>query len=193
MVSKNGETMIRHDFVAVREDSLLLIIDFQTAMLKAIVGWEELAERAKQLIQAAQLLDVPILLTEQYKKGLGGTHPEVFTAIASPTVFSKEHFSSCLEPEFLPTVHSYHKSKIVVTGTETHVCVLQTCLDLLQAGFEVHLVADGVASRWKGNRDIAISQLRQAGAVISSAEIVIFEWAKRANTDEFRKVLPIVK
>ncbi|MFW5971222.1 MAG: isochorismatase family protein [Desulfovermiculus sp.] len=185
--------MIRHDYVAVRESSLLLIIDFQTAMLKAIGGWEEVAAGTKQLIRAAGVLEIPIVLTEQYKKGLGGTHPEILETISSPKVFSKEHFSVCLEPDFLPAVQSYDKSKIVVTGTETHVCVLQTCLDLIQAGFQVHLASDAVASRKKENRDIAISLLRQAGAIITSVEIVIFEWAKKANTDEFRKILPIVK
>lgn len=185
--------MSRHEYVAVREDSLLLIIDFQTVMLKAIGGWEEVAAGSKQLIRAARVLDVPILLTEQYKKGLGGTHPEILETISSPKVFSKEHFSACLEPDFLSTLQSYDKSKIVVTGTETHVCVLQTCLDLMQAGFQVHLASDAVASRKKENRDMALSLLRQAGAIITSVEIVIFEWAKQANTDEFRKILPIVK
>jgi hypothetical protein len=185
--------MIRHDYVAVRESSLLLIIDFQTAMLKAIGSWEEVAAGTKQLIRAAGVLEVPILLTEQYKKGLGGTHPEILEIVSSPKVFSKEHFSACLEPDFLPTVQSYAKSKIVVAGTETHVCVLQTCLDLIQAGFQVHLAADAVASRKMENRDKAISLLRQAGAIITSVEIIIFEWIRQANTDEFRKILPIVK
>ncbi|MDZ7760608.1 MAG: isochorismatase family protein [Desulfovermiculus sp.] len=185
--------MNRHRFVATREDSLLLIIDVQTAMLKAIAGGEEIVQHSKQLIQAAAMLMVPILITEQYRKGLGGTHPAVLKHIESPRIFPKEHFSACLEKDFVPTVRSLGKQKIVVAGIETHVCVLQTCLDLLHAGFEVHLAADAAGSRRGENRDLAISQLRQAGAVISSAEIVIFEWAKRANTDEFRKILPIVK
>jgi nicotinamidase-related amidase len=133
------------------------------------------------------------MLTEQYAKGLGGTHPDILNAIGQPRVFAKEHFSACLEPDFVSCVQSFGRQKIVVAGTEAHVCVLQTCLDLIQAGFQVHLTADAVASRLEDNRDMAVSQLRQAGAVITSAEIVIFEWAKRSNTDEFRAVLPIVK
>ncbi|WP_051564336.1 isochorismatase family protein [Desulfovermiculus halophilus] len=184
---------MRHDYVAIQEDSLLLIVDLQTSMLKAISGWDQVAKRTGQLIQAAKLLNIPILLTEQYAKGLGGTHPDIVNAIGHPRVFAKEHFSACLEPDFVPWVQSFGKQKIVVAGTEAHVCVLQTSLDLIQAGFQVHLTADAVASRLKENRDIAVSQLRQAGAVVTSAEIVIFEWAKRSNTDEFRAVLPIVK
>jgi nicotinamidase-related amidase len=185
--------MMRHDFLATREDSLLLIIDLQTAMLKAIKGWDQVAKRTRQLILAAELLDIPVLLTEQYAKGLGGTHPEILDQIRTPRIFAKEHFSACLEKDCVPLVRSFARQKIVVVGTETHVCVLQSCLDLIQAGFQVHLVADAVASRKNENKDIAVAQMRQAGAVITSAEIVIFEWAKRANTDEFRAVLPIVK
>ena len=111
----------------------------------------------------------------------------------SPIVFQKEHFSACLETDFLSTVRSFNRNKIVVAGMETHVCVLQTGLDLIKSGYQVHLVADAVASRVTENRDIATELFREAGAVISSAEIVIFQWARRSNTDDFRKILPIVK
>lgn len=185
--------MERSEYNATREDSLLLIIDIQHAMLKAIDSWETVAAKVKQLIRSANVLDVPILLTEQYKKGLGETLPEVIQDIESPQIFQKEHFSACLEADFIPTVQSFKRKKIVVVGMETHVCVLQTCLDLIKAGFQVHLVADAVASRVNENRDIAINILKQAGAVITSTEIVIFQWARRANTDNFRQILPIVK
>ena len=184
---------MRHEYIAVREDSLLLVIDLQQAMLKVIDKWEMVARRVSQLIRTATIHEIPILLTEQYPQGLGRTHPQVLQDIQSPRVFHKEHFSACLEPGFPPLLESFQRRKVVVAGTEAHVCVLQTCLDLIRRGFQVHLVADGVASRAEQNRDIALSQLRQAGAVITSAEIVIFEWACRANTAEFRKVLPIVK
>ena len=184
---------MRHEYIAVREDSLLLIIDLQQAMLKAVERRENIVRKAGQLIHAANILEVPIPLTEQYPQGLGGTDPQVLTEIKRPRVCEKEHFSACMEPDFLPTLQTYQRGTIVVAGTETHVCVLQTCLDLLRAGFQIHLVADGVASRVDQNRDIAIELLRQAGAVITSTEIVIFEWAKKANTETFRQILPIVK
>lgn len=184
---------MRHDSVASVEESLLLVIDFQAAMLKAIDSWEVAAYKVKQLIRAANVLEVPILLTEQYRKGLGETVPEVLDEIESPTIFHKEHFSACIEKDFLSTVASYDRSKLVLVGIETHVCVLQTGLDLIKAGYQVHLVADAVGSRTLENKQIAIDCFRQAGAVITSAEIVIFQWARRANTDEFRRILPIVK
>ena len=146
-----------------------------------------------QHIRASNALGIPILLTEQYKKGLGKTLPELLQEIDSPQIFQKEYFSACLERNFIPTVQSFNLKKNVVGGMEAHVCVLQTCLDLMKSDFQVHLVADAVASRVDENRDIAIDLLKQAGAVISSTEIVIFQWALRANTDDFRKILPIVK
>jgi nicotinamidase-related amidase len=185
--------MSRHDYVAIREDSLLLIIDVQQAMRKVMDSWETVAGKLRQLVQAADALGVPVLVTEQYKKGLGPTDPALLRAINAPTVVQKEHFSACMEPAFLSAVRSYQRHKIVVAGMETHVCVLQTCLDLIASGFQVHLAADAVASRVDQNRDIAVDLLRQAGAVVSSAEIVIFQWACRANTADFRRILPIVK
>ena len=183
---------MRHEYVATREESLLLLIDFQQGLLKAVDSWEAIARKATQLIRAADALGVPVLVTEQYRKGLGETRADLFREIKSPVVFQKEYFSACLEMDFLPTVHSFHRHKIVAVGLEAHVCVLQTCLDLIKSGFQVHLAADAVASRSSENRDIAIRLLRQAGAVVSSTEIVIFQWACRANTDDFRRILPIV-
>ena len=162
-------------------------------MLKVINSWKKVAGKVNQLIQAANILGIPILLTEQYKKGLGETHPEILREIKTPMLCQKEHFSACMEPEFFSTIHSFRRNKVIVVGMETHVCVLQTCLDLIKAGFQIHLVADAVASREIENRDIAIDLLRQAGALISSAEIIIFQWAYRANTENFRKILPVVK
>jgi nicotinamidase-related amidase len=185
--------MLRSEYVALRGESVLLIIDIQQAMLKVIAGWEQVADKVRQLIEAANTLTVPILLTEQYRKGLGQTLPQLLHEIDAPKVLPKEHFSACLEPDFLPVIASMNRGKIIVVGMETHVCVLQTCLDLLKSGYQVHLVTDAVASRTEANRQVAIDMLRQAGAVITSTEIVIFQWACRANTNEFRKILPIIK
>ncbi len=185
--------MRRHAYVAAREASLLLIIDVQAAMRKVMGSWEATVARVRQLGRAANALGVPVLVTEQYKKGLGPTDPELLQGLQISRVFQKEHFSACLEPTFLPEVQAFRRNRIVVAGMETHVCVLQTALDLIQSGFQVHLAADAVASRADQNREIAIDLLRQAGAVVSSAEIVIFQWARRANTAEFRRILPIVK
>ena len=184
---------MRHPFVAEREKSMLLIVDVQQAMLKAIDTWESTLRRVKQLIQAAELLDIPILVTEHYKKGLGETVPEVKNEVRQATFFQKEYFSACLEDDFLDRVRKLGRPKIAIVGMETHVCVLQTGMDLIQAGYQLHVVKNALASRYEEDWKGAVKLFRDAGAVITTAEIVIFQWACRSNTDEFRKILPIVK
>lgn len=184
---------MRHEFVAEREDSLLLVVDMQEAMLKVVDRWKETAGRIRQLIEAARILNIPILVTEQYKKGLGATIAEVSGLLKEEEFFQKEHFSACLEDDFLETVRKTNRSQIVITGMETHVCVLQTGLDLIRHGYQLHLVRDAAASRSKEDWKTAVDLFRDAGAVISSTEIVIFQWVRRSNTKEFRDILPIVK
>jgi len=184
---------MRHPFIAERENSLLLLIDIQKAMLKVIDSWKEIVGRTVQLIRSATLLEIPILVTEHYRKGLGETIPEVSGELQKVVFFQKEFFSSCLEEDFLQTVSRFNRPKIVVAGMETHVCVLQTGLDLIQAGYRVQVVKDAVGSRNKEDWKTAIEIFRDAGAVITTAEAVIFQWAYRSNTDDFRKILPIVK
>ncbi|MBN2568111.1 MAG: isochorismatase family protein [Deltaproteobacteria bacterium] len=184
---------MRHKFIAEREDSLLLIVDVQQVMLKVIDVWKEIADRIDQLIRAANLLGVPILVTEHYKKGLGETIPDISGKLKDATIFQKEYFSACMEDSFLDTVRKFGRRKIIVTGMETHVCVLQTSLDLAASGFQLQVVKNAVASRRKQDWVTALDIFREAGAVITTAETVIFQWACRSNTDEFRKILPIVK
>ncbi len=184
---------MRHPFVAHAQLSLLLIIDIQQAMLKVITEWEAVTRRVNQLGAAAGILDIPIMVTEQYKKGLGDTIPDVSGGLDQPTVFQKEHFSACLEEHFLETLGRFDRPQIVLAGMETHVCVLQTGLDLLNAGYRVHVVRNAVASRFSEDRQAALELFRDAGAVITTAETVIFQWACRSNTDLFRQLLPVVK
>ena len=184
---------MRHPFVADRKDSLLLIIDIQQAMLKVINVCEENVRRTKQLIDSANILGVPVLVTEHYKKGLGETIPEVKKELGDVNYFQKEYFSACLETDFIDAVRNFGRRQIVVAGMETHVCVLQTVLDLIAHGYQVHIVKNAVASRYREDWEAAIEIFRDAGAVITTAEIVIFQWICRSNTEDFRKVLPIVK
>lgn len=184
---------MRHPFVALRESSLLLVIDLQAAMLKVMDDWQETARRVNQLTRAADALGVPVVVTEHYRKGLGETIPEVAGVMTDATVLHKDHFSACMETEFLGAIRSFGRRQIIVTGMEAHVCVLQTGLDLIQNGYQVQLVVDAVSSRAEFDRDVGVGLFRQAGAVITCTEAVIFQWAFRAGTEEFRKILPIVK
>lgn len=189
-----GENRLnRHPSIARREDSLVLVIDIQQAMLKIIEDWETICRKVSQLTRAADILNIPVVLTEQYPKGLGNTIPQVLQAIRSPKVYQKEHFSACQEDPFLEVLRSFGRSRIILVGMEAHVCVLQTALDLILSGFEVQVVFDAVSSRTAFNRDVGIELMRQAGVVITSTEIVLFGWIHRSNTDEFRQVHPILK
>ncbi len=183
----------QHEFIAEDGRSLLLIVDIQQAMLKAIDGWQGVTHRVNQLSRAAAVVGVPVVITEHYKKGLGETIEEVTRHTVNPAVVEKIHFSACLEPEFLETIASYGRKQIILTGMESHVCVLQTGLNLIHAGYQVQLVADAVGSRSESDRETAVGLFRQAGAVITCTETVIFQWARRAGTERFRELLQIVK
>lgn len=176
-----------------KTQSLLLVIDIQQKLAPAMPRYEQVTQIAKQLIEAAVLFEVPTLVTEQYKQGLGETNKELKSQLVDAQYFDKTHFSAYKETGFKELATRYNKPHIIVVGMEAHVCVLQTCLDLLAVGYNVFIIADGVCSRQDHHRDIAIAQLQEAGAIISNAESVIFQWAEVAATEQFKKMLKIVK
>ncbi|WP_283709119.1 isochorismatase family protein [Pseudoalteromonas prydzensis] len=182
-----------HSFNAHAAQSLLLVIDIQDKLQPAMQRYEQVKQITLQLAKVADLLAVPTLITQQYKQGLGETDLQLQQQFNQASYFDKTHFSACKEPGFLQQVARFERRQIIVVGMEAHVCVLQTCLDLLANDYQVFLIADGVSSRNDLHRDLAIAQLRQAGAVISCAESVIFQWAEVANTSLFKKVLELVK
>ena len=182
-----------HSFNAQTMQSLLLVVDIQDKLSPAMPRYEQVKQVTVQLVKAAQLLHIPILVTEQYKQGLGETDQQLKAQIGQAEFFDKTHFSACKEDGFLELIASYKRPQIIVVGMEAHVCVLQTCLDLLAQGYQVFLVMDAVSSRNDLHRDLAIAQLRQAGAVISCAESVIFQWTEVAATPVFKEILKIVK
>ncbi|GAB0109109.1 isochorismatase family protein [Pseudoalteromonas distincta] len=174
-------------------NSLFLIIDLQSKLAPSICNFSNILNCTLKLSQASCVHDIPVLITEQYKEGLGKTLLQIKSEVPQANYFDKTYFSACGEPSFLELVKQYKRHQIVVVGTEAHVCVLLTCLDLLRNGFEVTVIADGIGSRNQLHVQIAIEQLRQAGATISCAETVIFQWTERAATADFKKILPIIK
>lgn len=187
------EQNMKKVFSPASNQSLLLVIDIQQKLAPAMTRYEQVKAVAKQLGQAAVLFDVPSLVTEQYKQGLGETDELLKSQLVDAQYFDKTHFSAYKEPGFKELIACYKKPHIIVVGMEAHVCVLQTCLDLLAQDYNVFIIADGVCSRQDSHRDIAIAQLKEAGAIISNAESVIFQWAEVAATEQFKKVLKIVK
>ncbi len=136
---------------------------------------------------------MPIFVTEQYRKGLGPTVPEVAAVIPDFAPLEKLAFSACGADGFVPALESKQVSDAVLCGIEAHVCVTQTCLSLLEKGFRVFVVADAISSRAAENYRYGVERMRAAGAVIVSTEMVLFELLGHAGTAEFKQVLPLVK
>ena len=171
----------------------LVVVDVQERLLPAIFEQQRVVQNTVRLIQGAAILQVPIFATEQYRKGLGATAPEVAAAIPAFAPIEKVAFSACGATGFIPALESKQVSQAVLCGIEAHVCVTQTCLDLLEKGFSVFVAADAVSSRTPENYRVGLDRMRAAGAVIVSTEMVLFELLERAGTDEFKQILGLVK
>lgn len=176
-----------------RQQSLLLIVDVQERLAPAIHDGAAAIANNRRLLAATERLGVPALVSEQYVRGLGPTVPELLPLPAGAERFDKTHFSCAREPGFLERLQRSGRRQILVTGMETHVCVLQTVLGLLDAGYAVFLIEDAAASRTPENRAAAIARASAAGAHIVTTEMVLFEWLERAGTDDFRALLPLIK
>lgn len=168
--------------------SMLLLVDFQTRLMPAIHDGARLVANAVRLCEAARLLSVPILRTEQYPKGLGGT---VSPLDQQGQVIEKLSFGACDEPDFVAATAGH--PALVVTGCESHVCVLQTVLGLLARGQRVHVVQDAVGSRSAESKEVAMARMRAHGADIVTTEMVVFEWLRRADHPAFRTASALIK
>lgn len=169
--------------------STLLIIDFQLKLMPAIDDAPASIANAQRLIEAAKILGVPRLYTEQNAKGLG---PTVQDLAAEPAlIVHKMSFGACREPEFLPRLPEAHA--IVVTGWEAHICVLQTVLGLIEAGRQVFVVGDAVGSRRPESKETALRRMECHGADVVTTEMVVFEWLKSAKHPRFRDVAALIK
>lgn len=167
--------------------SALLIVDLQQRLLPAIADGERVLANCLWLIRVAQRLQVPVVASEQYPKGLGPSVLPLRKLLPPEAFVEKTHFS-CVREGCLQPLAAYPREQWVVAGTEAHVCVLQTVLDLRAAGKQVFAVADAVGSRDPANRALAIERMRQHGVEIMSREMVAFEWLTRAGTEQFREI-----
>ena len=165
--------------------STLLVIDIQERLCPALPEAQALVEHSAWLVQVAQRLAVPVLVTEQYPKGLGSTVAALQEHLQGAAVVEKLSFSAAAD-DALFAQPGGERQQFVVCGAETHVCVLQTVFDLLARGRQVFVVEEAVASRTSANKALALARMRQAGAMIVSREMVAFEWLQRAGTEQFR-------
>jgi nicotinamidase-related amidase len=167
----------------------LLVVDIQEAFRDVIPDAAKIVARAKILARAATLLEMPIIVTEQYPKGLGSTVPELSDSLAGAVVFEKTTFSAARAEGFSLA----GRDQVIVCGTETHICVAQSVLDLLAADAEVWLACDALGSRSTDDRALAIDRLSLAGAVPSSVESICFELMKDAKNPHFKEIQGLIK
>lgn len=173
--------------------SCLLMIDVQERLLAAMREPESMLANCEVLLRAASLMAVPVLVTEQYPAGLGPTVSRLNGLAGGARRLEKVHFSCFAEPGPRTAIEDCGRSQMVLAGMEAHVCVAQTALDLALAGYDVFVVGDATISRTAANRDAALMRLRDAGIAIVTAEMVLFEWLGRADSESFRALVPLIK
>ena len=184
---------MKHPSLLDRSRAALAVIDMQEAFAKIIPDFDEIVERVGLMVQAAKLLGVPIIVTEQYPKGLGRTAPAIAEHLPEGySPIEKLSFSACGAREFDMRLRERHIEQVMLCGIEAHICVSQTAHDLLQNGYQAHLLSDAVSTRLAMNRELAINKMAKAGAIIPSIEMALFELCP-AGTPEFKQMQALVK
>jgi len=170
------------------ETSCLLVVDFQERLMPVIHDADRIVTNGAWLIQIAQRLEVPVLASEQYPKGLGHTVAAIRELLPAEAFMEKLHFSCAADRDCMRRIDALDREQIVVIGAEAHVCVLQTALGLRATGKEVYLVADAVSSRSPRDVELALERMRAEGVRVVSREMVAFEWLHQAATEQFRAI-----
>ncbi|MDI1229526.1 MAG: isochorismatase family protein [Methylobacter sp.] len=178
------------------ENSLLIVVDLQTKLSVAMPEAEAelMTANARSLVEAAGLLSIPVLLTEQYPQGLGSTDTSITDLLSEDTlIFDKTGFSCCAADGFTDTVANTDRKQVILIGQEAHVCVLQTALELLHLGYQVHVVEDAICSRKAEHKFYALQRMQQQNATITNYESVLFEWVKDSTRPEFKKISGLLR
>jgi nicotinamidase-related amidase len=176
------------------DNTALLVVDVQGKLAQLMYQKDNLFANLEKIIKGAQVLEIPIIWTEQVPEKLGQTTPAIAELLVkSAEPISKASFSCCGIEPFMTELQALQRRQILITGIETHICVYQTAIDLLDMGFEVQIVADAVSSRTAENRQIGLERLNETGATITSTEMTLFELLRIAEGDKFRQITKIVK
>jgi len=175
------------------QNACLVVVDVQGKLAQLMVDKESLFKNIRILIQAAKILDIPILWCQQVPESLGPTVPEIAELLAGEEPIDKACFSCCGEERFTAELNALGKEQVLLCGIEAHICVYQTAMDLMEGGLDVTVVADAVSSRTEQNRETALDRLSAEGANISSTEMTLFELLKTARHPQFREIARLVK
>lgn len=176
-----------------REDTLLVVIDFQEKLMPAMYGKEEIEDRTVRLIKGTEALGIPKIVTQQYTKGIGETIPSVAKALREFSPIDKTSFSCLGSEEFSKQIESAGRKNIVICGIEAHICVLQTAIQLMEEGYNVYIAVDCISSRNINDKLWAAERLERAGAVVTTYEAILYEILGDAKEEGFKAVSAIVK
>ena len=174
-------------------EAVLVIVDVQERLAAVMERREQVEAAIGVLIRAARLHDIPIVVTQQYTRGLGPTVEAITSKLDDVEPVEKIFFSCCGEEPFMRTLDALGRRKVILTGMEAHICVLQTALDLIDGDYTIHLPWDAVCSRADGNRDVAMRFLERAGAIVTSSETAVFQILEKAGTPEFKEISSLLK
>lgn len=185
---------MRHQNTLDLAATTLVIIDMQEAFRSTISDFAETAARIAVVAHAAQLLNVPVIVTEQYPRGLGHTAVEIKAVLPDTLeVIEKTAFSSCGANEFTTRLKNNGARQVLVCGIEAHICVNQTTHDLLAQGFQVHMLTDCISARAAENKQIGLAKMQQSGAIPSSVEMAVFELMRDARHEKFKAIQKLIK
>lgn len=177
-----------------KNDTVFVCIDIQEKFMSVIHDIDQVISNTNVLLTAARILDVPVVLTEQYPQGLGKTSQRIHLSPEERSnVIEKMSFSCLASDEFASRIKKLNRDALVLFGIETHVCLLQTALRGVKEGYEVHVIADATSSRTLQNKSLALDRMRHAGVFVASTEMVLFQLLTVAGTAEFRKISKLIK
>ncbi len=176
-----------------KENTLAVIIDMQEKLFSHMNNKENLEQNTCKLIKGLNILDIPIITTQQYTKGLGLTIQSINSIIDKNSIIEKISFSCFDEPEFTKKLYLHNKKCIIISGIETHVCILQTVIDLIYANYIPIVITDCISSRKVSDLETAIERIKKEGAILSTYESILCELCKTAGTDTFKSISKIIK
>jgi nicotinamidase-related amidase len=174
-------------------NTVLVVIDFQEKLFPVMHDKEKLLRNIVKLIKGAGVLEIPVILTEQYPKGLGPTIPEIKALLTDVKPIEKVCLSCCDNEDFGKSLELLKRKQVLITGIEAHICVYQTAMALARQGYEVQVVSDGVSSREPENKKVALLRMGAAGISPTTTEMALFELLKVAQGDKFKQISNIVK
>lgn len=176
-----------------KDNTVMVLVDVQGKLSQLMYEKEKMFSAVSAMIKSMQILEVPIIWMEQIPEKLGKTTPEIAECIQENAPIAKSSFSCCGEPAFMEAFKKTGRTQVLLAGIETHICVFQTAYDLINKGYQVQVAADCVSSRTRENKDVGLQRIIQTGGRITSLEMAIFELLGKAEGEEFKQVVKLIK